>query len=119
MATGSALWSQRRLPEPLQHRGEDFQHRAALAELRQRAVVGQLLLHPQFRAQRLAGFQNLDHAPIGRFQISPQHQAGHELPLRKILAAGHRAIVAQVLASQLHRQSRHAQQPIAFLLNPL
>ena len=58
-----ALWPQRDRLETVQHRPEDFQHRAMLAEFRQRAVVGQLILRAPFGSLGLAGFPYLDHAP--------------------------------------------------------
>lgn len=90
------------------HLFDDGQHLAAGAEFLQRGVVRQFIFHPQSAAQRVAGGKDFEQAPVGGLEISAQNQAGHELALGEILAAGHRTVVTEMALAQGHGQSSHA-----------
>lgn len=77
---------------------------AAGAELLQGSETRQFFLLSQVRAQGGIAGQCVEHAAEGGSHISTQNQAGHELSLGKIFAAGRGSMVGQMFSAQSCRQ---------------
>ena len=70
--------------------------------------MGQFVLQALFPARRGADGWELQNTAMGRFGVSTQYQAGHQLALGEIMAAARRTVIGQAPSAQLRGQSRHA-----------
>jgi len=85
----------------------------AINEIRAHTAIGKLLERPVVRhllkshrfPQPIAGVQELADATIGLLEISLEHQARHELRLRKYVLASGTRIRGQMTATDRHRKA--------------